>query len=218
MAGEKYIKIEKIGDIRISTYTNRSRNGSEQIFYTGNDCRDWERYRKEGGNNGVSGVIMHDKPDTIKITNKESHYYAELINGVWWWVNGCPECNGEDPDWIGTKCTEHNVCTVCSIPRAELKEIPWGVKGGFMCKPCMTNLDEIKRTENLQKVAEKEYDEWDYHHNDKVVCPHCSESYSPDEEVGNDEVECEVCGGKYEIETEVSVTYSTTVIGKRVKL
>ena len=111
-------KVCKIDDERLVGYTNRNRGGNEQVFYTGNDERDFERYRGEGGNKG-SGVEIHDKPDTVRLKPPKQHYHAQLIDGEWWWVNGCGECNGRPRDW-GTyiECEKHNVCRTCGTPRA----------------------------------------------------------------------------------------------------
>ena len=74
----------KINDIRLNIYVKRTRNGSEQVFYTGDDDRDFDRYRREGGVRN-SGVKMHDKADTLRIQPPESHVYAEMKDGEWWW-------------------------------------------------------------------------------------------------------------------------------------
>ena len=85
-------KICKINDERLIGYVKRTRSGSTQVFYTGTDSRDFERYRADGGGSSHS-VKMHDKPDVINLPAPEKHYYSELIDGEWWWVNGCGECN-----------------------------------------------------------------------------------------------------------------------------
>jgi len=129
-------KICRIDDPRLVGYTNRTRSGSEQVFYTGNDWRDFDRYHADGG--GIKrNVVMHDKPDTIRLKPPQSHYYAQLIDGEWWWVNGCAECNGRPRDWMTyIECDQHNVCRTCHTPRAELKEAPWGGKNGWQCQSC----------------------------------------------------------------------------------
>ncbi len=71
------------------------------------------------------------------------------------------------------------------------------------------------RLEALKKVAEKEYDEWDYYNTDEVICPHCETKYMPDCEPPEGEEECSVCGGIYSVTPEYSVTYTTEVIGER---
>lgn len=113
------IKICKINNNRISGYKKRTRSGSTQIFYTGNDNRDFKRYKLEGGG-AKPNVEMHDKPDTIRLVPPEKHYYAKLIDSEWWWVNGCAECNGRPRDWMTyIECEKHNVCRTCKNPRID---------------------------------------------------------------------------------------------------
>ena len=209
-------KVCKIDDERLTVYTNRTRGGSDQVFYTGSDGRDFERYRAEGGVS-KSNVEMHDKPDTIRLKPPEKHYYAQLIDGEWWWVNGCGECNGRNRDWATyIECDRHNVCRTCKVPRAELKETPWGGKNGWQCKPCGDAEREALKRERLKAVSNKdEYDEWDYYGTDKVICPHCESSYTHDCEPPEGEEECDVCGGVYSVEPEYTVTFTTKVVGKR---
>lgn len=209
-------KVSKIDDPRLTDYVNRQRNGATQVFYTGDDPRDFTRYRCELG--GIKpNVKMHNKPDTIEIAAPEKHLYAELIEGEWWWVNGCGPCNGEERGW-GTyiECEKHDVCRTCSIPRKQLTETPWGGSNGWQCKPCADTAAETLRATRLAEVAAKEYDEWDYYHTDKVVCPHCGTSYAPDGEVTDGKENCGVCGGEYSIEVDYTVTYTTEVVGERV--
>ncbi len=71
------------------------------------------------------------------------------------------------------------------------------------------------RLEALEKVAAKEYDEWDYYNTDEVVCPHCASSYAPDCETPEGNEICEVCRGEYTVEPEHSVTFTTSVVGER---
>ncbi|MCK5607576.1 hypothetical protein KAR91_37175 [Candidatus Pacearchaeota archaeon] len=208
-------KVCKIDDVRLAGYTNRTRDGSEQVFYTGNDNRDWDRYKAEGGGS-KHNVEMHDKPDTIRLQPPERHYYAQLIEGEWWWLNGCAECNGRPRDWTTyVECEKHNVCRSCSTPRAEIKETPWGGKEGWQCKPCAAIEKAALRLERLAAVASKRYDFWDYRHTDEVVCPHCKSSYRPDGEPPSGKQVCDVCDGEYSVEPEYSVKYTTEVIGKR---
>jgi len=205
----------KVTDPRLTNYTKRTRNGSEQCFYTGDDSRDWERYRAEGGVR-QSGVTMHDKPDTLRIDPPEKHYYAELIDGEWWWLNGCGECNGRPRDSVTyVECTVHDVCRTCQIPRAKLTEIPWGGMNGWQCKPCADIDAKELRAKRFAAVAENYYNERDCRYTDDVVCPHCGNSYSPDDGVPEGEEQCEVCEGVYNVEPNHSVTYTTTVVGER---
>lgn len=210
-------KICKIGDERLVGHTNRTRSGATQIFHTGNDSRDFERYRAEGGGR-VGNVEMHDKPDTIRLEPPEKHYYAKLIDGEWWWVNGCAECNGMARDWMTyVECEKHDVCRTCGTARAKLVEAPWAGKQGWQCKPCMDSDRKALKHQRLAEVAAGEYDEYDYKFQDKMKCPHCGTATEPDGETPDGEQECSVCGGKYLVEADYNVTYSTTVVGERVR-
>lgn len=204
------IKISLINDDRLKCYTQRTRSGSEQIFYTGNDSRDFERYKNEGG--GIKpSVIMHDKPDTIRLTPPERHYYAELINGEWWWVNGCAECNGLPRDWMTyIECDKHNVCRTCKTPRRDLKEAPWAGKNGWQCKPCADAQHEIDKQTALAAMPE-EYDEWDYQDLEEITCPYCAyefsdswESSDADEEIK----ECPRCDNQFKVTAVHSLTFN----------
>ena len=216
----KDAKVSKIEDSRLSGYTNRSRSGSEQVFYTGSDARDFDRYRAEGGNKG-HGVKMHDKPDTIRLRPPEKHYYAELIDGEWWWLNGCAECNGRPRDSWGSyiECEKHGVCRTCRCTHQELSEPPWGGKDGWQCVPCNNAQKDAIKRERLSAVAAKEYRDFDYWCNESVVCPHCESTHEPETSDGDpddDAAECDVCGGIYSITANYTTTYTTKVVGERV--
>lgn len=206
------MKIEKINDQRLSEYVNRKRHGSTQVFHTGNDERDFDRYRAEGGGR-LRGVEMHDKPDTVRLQPPEEHYYAELINGEWWWVNGCAECNGRSRDWMTyIECEKHNVCRTCSTPRNQLKEPPWAGKNGWQCKPCATVEHEQEKAAALAAMPD-DFDESDYWHEDSVKCPYCDKEFtdSGDGELyqeGTKDIECDRCDQTFEVEIAISFSYS----------
>lgn len=209
-------KVCKINDARIAGYKNRTRSGREQVFYTGSDERDFERYRAEGGNT-KHGVEMHDKPDTIRMQPPEKHYYAKLINGEWWWVNGCGQCNGRQRDFSTyIECETHDVCRTCQESRSNV-DTAWGGKDGWQCGECHDREAAEARTTALEKVASREYDEWDYRHTDNIVCPHCASFYEFDycDVPEGDEI-CEVCGGEYTVEPCYSVTFTTECKGERI--
>lgn len=204
-------KIVKIGSPVLNNYDNRMRSGRTQVFYTGNDSRDFERYRAEDGGRNHA-VEMHDKPDTIRVDPPEKHYYAEKIEGEWWWVNGCAECNGEPRDWMTyVECEKHDVCRTCSTPRSELKENPWGGKHGWQCKPCADKESAALKADRLSEFEAAGYDEHDFMGRDEVVCPHCASSYMPNDFHGlNEKTEvCDVCDGEFSIEIKYSVLFST---------
>jgi len=185
----------KIGDPRIAEYTKRTRNGREQVFYTGNDERDFDRYRAEGGGRKPN-VEMHDKPDTIRISHENKSYYAELIEGVWWWLDGCNECNGRPRGaftYMG-ECDKHNVCRTCRIHRSKLIDTPWGGRDGWQCKPCAESEHEAEKQEALSKMpCEEDFCEWDYHGVDEITCPYCNLEFSDSWESADDDDEAHEC-------------------------
>ena len=202
--------IEPINDSRLKAYTNRTRSGSEQVFYTGSDSRDWDRYRAEGGTSN-SNVKMHDKPDTIKIIPPENHWFAELVEGEWWWVNGCAECCGHERDWMSyIECEKHNVCCTCGIPREELKETPWGGKHGWQCAPCARAEHEAEKKAALEAMPD-EYDPWDYRGLDDIKCPYCDYKFQdPWEhcEDSEEEHECPRCDNTFLVTAEPTVYFT----------
>ncbi len=134
--------IFKIDDHRLSPYTKRNRVGSEQIFYN-----------------------VDDKSNIILIRPPEIHYYAELLNGEWWWVNGCAECNGNPRAWSTyIECNKHNVCDHCGRSRNELTESVWGTKCGWICDSCYHKEHETKELnaipENLSEKKCKNCGSW----------------------------------------------------------
>lgn len=212
------MKVSKINDPRLVNYTDRLRSGSTQVFRTGGVERDFDRYRKEMKERRAAGetnpqVEMHDKPDTIRLEPPEQHYYADLIDGEWWWINGCSECcGGERDSWKSyIECDKHNVCRTCKTPHHDITETPWGGKNGWQCKPCYEPEAEDLKAERLKAFDEAGYSESDFYYNDKVVCPHCASEYEPDspDEWSGEQV-CEVCDGEFTVEVEYSVSYSTT--------
>lgn len=195
-----------IDDDRLASYTKRMRSGDVMIFYTGNDHRDFERYSAEGR------VEMHDKPDVIRIKAPERSWYAELVDGVWHWLDGCDTCNGR-PRKLGSymgDCDEHNRCRVCNIHRSELTETPYG-GNGWMCKPCDRAVHEKAKAEELAAMPE-EHDPWDYRGLDEITCPYCNYQLHDSTESMNDddsEHECPRCDNTFLVTAEHSVTFTS---------
>lgn len=202
-------KVCRINDPRIANYTNRQRNGSTQVFYTGNDPRDWDRYRAEDGPS-KSDVKMHDKADTIYIKAPEQHYYAELIDGEWWWLNGCDECNGREYKRCYIKCIEHDICQDCATPQAQLTEIPWGTRKGFQCKPCHVKQKAEARIEALSEAATSALDRWDFFNKVNIRCPRCNSKMCSDDINETAELECEICDQSFKVEVEYTPSYTMT--------
>ena len=206
--------MQKIGDPRLAAYTNRTRSGRTQEFYTGNDARDWDRYKADGGGSKPN-VQMHKKPDTIQIEPPKKSWYAELIDGEWWWVEGCAECNGQPRDSWGSyvECDEHNVCRTCKCTRAELTETPWGGKHGWQCNPCADAEHQAEKLAALDAMPD-EYDKWDYRHNDNIVCPYCNYEIDDTSEFHSaidheEEHECSRCDNTFALEGDISIHWTT---------
>lgn len=177
---------------------------------------EWDRYSRQGNTSVWNDVWHKNGLPEIKKVPPERGMSAKNIEGKWYWVSDCAECNGQDPSYVYIKCEAHDVCVTCQIPRTEISGGAWGHKRGFRCKPCQSTLDAEERASKLKSVSDSEYDEYDYLFQDEIICPHCGDKTEPEGEQNSDSEECEVCGGDYSIETNVEVTYSTRVVGERV--
>jgi predicted Zn finger-like uncharacterized protein len=143
--------------------------------------------------------------------------YAERIEGAWYWVSGCAKCNDSGERWSYVTCDKHNVCRLCSIHRSKITEIPWGHPYGWTCKPCQDAEDAQAKATALAKVAESDYDEWDYRSQDECKCPHCATViHIESEDYGDKNMKCDACNGMFELVTEHSVSFTTKVIGERI--
>lgn len=196
----------RINDTRLTPEMERIRSGSTQLFREVNGSRNF---------------TSHENADVI-LTPPEKNYYAELINGEWHWVNGCAECNGRPRSWASyIECDKHNVCRNCKASRDQITEAPWGGADGWQCKPCADKEHQEEKESALAAAAEKEYDEWDYRHEDEVKCPYCNttiedsgdgELYQAlDKEM---EIECDVCDHTFLLEAESTVTWTMKRIAR----
>lgn len=204
-------KICKIDDPRLATYTRRQRSGHQQVFYTGTDSRDFERYKADGG--GVKpNVKMYDKPDTITIIPPKQSYYADLIDGEWWWVEGCAECNGQPRDWMTyIECDDHNVCRTCKTHRSKIEGAAWGGKHGWQCNSCKNAEHEAEKAAALAAMPD-EYDEWDYRSLSSIKCPYCDYEYKESHqhcEDDDEKHECPRCENEFLVTAEISVSFTS---------
>lgn len=186
---------QTINDSRLTADMERIRSGPDQIF------------RKSGEGRSSADNIILQPP--------ERHFYAELIDGVWCWVNGCAECNGQPRDWMTyIECEKHNVCRDCQTPRSQLTEAPWGRKDGWQCKPCAAIEHEAEKATALAAMPD-EHDEMDYHFEDKPRCPYCDLQFEVESEEidgmlnSEEDRQCDRCDHTFTIEAEMSITYST---------
>lgn len=188
-----------INDERLTPDMKRLRNGSQQLF------------RRDYGDNRFTDSSNAD----VILQPPERHIYAELIDGVWHWVNGCAECNGHDRNWMTyIECDKHNVCRTCKTPRNQLTETPWGGRHGWQCKPCADAEHEADKAAALAAMPE-EYLELDYWREDTPRCPYCNfELRVESEDISGmmdseQEQECPRCDHVFTIEAECSISYTT---------
>ncbi|MDP0995313.1 hypothetical protein, partial [Klebsiella pneumoniae] len=81
---------------------------------------------------------------------------------------------------------------------------------------CQDAEDAVAKAKALAKVAESEYDEWDYRGQDECKCPHCATViHVESEDYGDKTMNCDTCGGEFEMVVEYAVQFTTTVIGER---
>lgn len=119
----------------------------------------------------------------------------------------CYVCNGTEPKVFAYRCEKHDVCLTCGKKRKDLKEVPWGARGGFKCKPCETARIE----QRIADFQSEEHGEYDFIQNDEVFCPYCGYKYCPDNPGDCDgETDCPECEKMIVIETHFEVMYSTT--------
>ena len=145
--------------------------------------------------------------------------YAELIDEEWYWVTGCAECKGEERDWmLYVECDKHNRCCECGTNTKDLAEgvTRWGGKLGWQCSTCKDARDVEIREEAFETFNENEFDEWDYYDTDNIKCPHCGSEIYNDDIYESEDTECGVCEGEVHIEVNHSVTYTTSIKGKRI--
>ena len=178
--------------------------------------------RLRSGKTNIWNACSHDRPHRnglpeVRLDPPEVGLYAERIDGAWYWVSGCAKCNESGEKYSYSVCDEHNVCRLCSTHRSKLTEAPWGHPDGFTCKPCQDAEDAVAKAAALAKVAETDYDEWDYRNLDECKCPHCATViHIETKDYGDKNMECDTCKGLFELTTEYSVSFTTKVTGERI--
>lgn len=186
-------KITYIHDSRLSSDLKRVRAGSIQQFFKPEN--------------------RTFTPD-FELTPPENHLYALLMDGFWYWVNGCDICNNA-PEPFGSyiRCEEHNICCICGTKRVDIKGSVCGDVRGFMCGSCYNVEKAIAKKKALASIKEgDEYNERDYFGLNEIICPYCGsvESDGIDYEESNRlKMACETCENTYYVTAEHSVTYST---------
>ena len=194
--------IEKINDPRLSTDMKRTRSGRTQLF------------RRDYGDRNFTSEENAD----VVLRHPQRHFYAEMVDGEWHWVNGCCECNGEKRDWVNSyiECEKHDVCSSCGIPRAQAKTC-WGRKVGWYCDTCKQQEHDDRKHEYLSSFDEEEFDEEDYRYLDTPKCPYCNfQLEDPPEYWGESkDIKCPCCDHTYAIEAETTYTYHATRKGPK---
>ena len=178
-----------IEDERLTPNLKRARNGHKQEF------------RSNDGN--VKFTLTHD----------ERHFYAELINQQWFWVNGCEECNGEEPNYCYVKCVEHDVCVDCKLQRVSATQPHWGCSNGFRCNKCQDVIDKKHKEKIQETINSFEYDKWDFYCLDEITCPYCKSTVEDNEDnydAHRKTYDCEECENNFTLTAEHTVSWTST--------
>lgn len=189
-----------INDIRLTSTMERVRSGSTQLF------------REKNPNDRT--FISSDNCD-VSLNHENKAMYAELIDGQWYWVNGCAECNGNARSHASyMECDVHDRCESCGITRKEITGAVWGSAVGWICKPCKKIEKDNARKAAFEKLG-NETPDCDYR--DVIICPHCGSENSNDDMYQSQDIKCYVCEGLMHVEIEYTASYTTSVLGKRIK-
>jgi len=192
--------MELINDKRLTSTMKVLRSGSTQLF------------REK---NPKDRTFINSKNCDVSLEHKNREMYAKLIDGLWYWVSGCAECNGEPRDWTTyIECEKHNRCSVCSTNRKDIKEdYAWGGKHGWTCHSC----HDAEMLETRRLAFEKlDGEEPDCSFCDEIICPHCGSKIGSDDINESQELDCEVCDGEILLEVDWTASYSTTIKGERI--
>ncbi len=186
---EKFKK-EKLYEPRLDSYSLVLRHGSKQIFY--------KKHSPFVSGQPVRGDGKRKlKPDSIVVLPPKESYFAALIDGDWWWVEGCPECNGQKRSWSTyIECSEHNVCRDCGEASSDASRPLWAQRDGWQCNDCYWIEKNLVRQEALRCFDESSFVEGSYVDLDgEVLCPYCGEEhyYEFDGDLQIDDQQCDVC-------------------------
>lgn len=182
---------------------------------------EWTQGLRSGETN-IWNEARHGKPHAnglpkVRLDPPETGLCAERIDGAWYWVSGCAKCNGTGEKYSYSVCDKHNVCRLCGTHRSKLTETPWGHPDGFTCKSCQDAENAVAKAAALAKVAETDYDKWDYRNLDECKCPHCDTViHIESADYGDKNMECDTCNGLFELTTEYTVSFTTKAIGERI--
>lgn len=170
----------------------------------------WTQRLRAGSTNIWNHQSTASEFPEVRLLPPTQGLYAERIDGAWWWVCGCERCLGTDKSSYSV-CKEHDRCITCQCTREQLTEIPWGVQGGWRCKPCGSRLRQERKEKALADAAAKDFTEDDCSYTDSILCPHCSSAQdSEDRTQSTKGIQCSVCDGLFDMEIEWNPTYTTT--------
>lgn len=188
-----------INDNRLTPTMQRVRSGRTQLF-------------REKNTNDRS-FIDHDNCD-LSIEHEDKSMFAELIEGKWYWVSGCAECNGNPRGYSSyIECEKHDVCSCCGISRKEIEGSVWGGRNGWVCNPCKEAKDREIRRAAFERL---DGEEPNTSYRDEIICPHCGSEICRDDIHESQDLECYVCEGEFSLEVEYTPSYSTVVKGERI--
>lgn len=178
--------MERITDPRITADMERIRNGRRQEF-------------------------RHEDGSLVVLEAPRQSWYAELVYGQWWWVDGCSVCNGRPRVGLGylSDCEEHDTCVDCGANRNSLDESVWANSDGWQCSPCHDREKAAVKAAALAAMPE-EHDPSDYHALQDITCPYCNKEWSDSWEWADaheQELECERCDNTFIVTAEVEITY-----------
>lgn len=186
---------EIIKDTRLTPTMERVRSGRTQLFREKNP--------------EDRSFISSDNADVI-LEHERKEMYAELIDGVWYWVNGCSQCNGyERSKYSYIECEKHDVCRVCSAPRKDFDGPVMGGLSGWTCKPCYQKEKEERKRLAIEKFNKEEHHDYEFMSNDEIICPNCGSTIYDEEFYQSGDIICDVCDIEFEVEVEYSRSFTT---------
>ena len=107
--------IEEINHPKLTRTMERVRSGKKQLF------------REKDPKN--RSFISKENADLI-LQHERKEMYAELIEGKWYWINGCEKCKGNFDKYSYVVCEKHDVCESCGISRSKYSGTAWGRLNG----------------------------------------------------------------------------------------
>jgi hypothetical protein len=196
---EKFLVRGFLNDPRVQPGMKRTRSGPHQHFYE-------EVSRRKR-------VALYD----FTIPSPQKSWYAQEIDGVWCWVDGCDKCNGVHENHCYIRCEKHDVCVSCGIGREQAavnkNGAKWGVRGGWQCETCHESARQIRLAAAEARIRERdENEETECFFESEPHCPWCGFKMDDDGE-NNSAVsqieECPDCERQFKLTAEHSVNWST---------